>query len=207
MAKLHWCRSMFRLLTKLGVLYLAFGCFAYCQIPYLDTEVHVHGLPSLMARTHDPSDVLLTSLDTVFHDREVCCGKDSALEDSALVADPKSLKEIASKLEGRHLLSDGRPIMVTTEFLAPDQVNAGHLITMISNQHAALMIWNSHLYVVHGLVYFWSGDTDSGPYTEIDKLLLQDTRYSDSRREVVFTRGVDDTDKVQGFLFLQFKPQ
>jgi len=198
---------MFRLLTKLTLPYLALGCLAYGQIPYLDTEVQVHGLPSLVARTHDPSDALLTSLDTVFHDREVCCGKDSALEDSALAADPKSLKEIASKIEGRHLLGDGRPIMVTTEFLAPDQVNSGHLITMISNQHAALMIWNSHLYVVHGLVYFWTGDSDSSPYTEIHKLLLLDARYSDSRREVVFTRGVDDADKVQGLLFLQFKPQ
>jgi len=43
--------------------------------------------------------------------------------------------------------------------------------------------------------------------TVIRKFLLLDTRYSDSRREVVFTRGVDDAGKVQGLLFLQSKPQ
>lgn len=207
MAEVRLHRSTFQMLTKLTVCCLAVGCFAYAQIPYLDQEVQVHGLPSLMARTHDPADVLLTSLDTVIHDREVCCGKDSALEDSALAADPKSLKEIASRLEGRHLLSDGRPIVVTTEFLAPDQVNSGHLITMILNQHAPLMKWNSHIYVVHGVVYIWTADQRGSMLTEIYKLLLLDTRYSDSRREVVFTRGVDDADKIQGMLFLRFKPQ
>jgi len=39
--------------------------------------------PSLRARSHDQTDVLLTSLDTVIHDREICRAKDSVLEDSA----------------------------------------------------------------------------------------------------------------------------
>jgi hypothetical protein len=43
-------------------------------------------------------------------------------------SDPKSLKDSAGKLQGRHLLSDGRPLMVTVEYLTPDQINAGHLI-------------------------------------------------------------------------------
>jgi hypothetical protein len=186
---------------------LALCCFACGQILYLDQEVRVPGLPSLMARTHDPSDILLTSLDTILHDRDICCGKDSALVDSAEAADPNSLKDIAGKLGGRHLLGDGRPIMVTAEFLAPDAVSAAHLIQMLTDKHAALMEWNSHLYVVQGLVYFWTGDSESGPHTVIRKFLLLDTRYTDWRREVVFTRGVDDTDKVQGLLFLQVKPQ
>jgi hypothetical protein len=186
---------------------LALCCFASGQILYLDQEVRVPRLPSLMARTHDPSDILLTSLDTILHDRDICCGKDSALVDSGEAADPNSLKDIAGKLGGRHLLGDGRPIMVTAEFLAPDAVSAAHLIQMLTDKHAALMEWNSHLYVVQGLVYFWTGDSESGPYTVIRKFLLLDTRYTDWRREVVFTRGVDDTDKVQGLLFLQVKPQ
>ncbi len=97
---------------------------SHAQTYFPEQTVRVHGLHSVMARSHDPSDVLLTSLDTILNDREVCCGKDSALEGSALAADPKSLKDIASKLQGRHLLSDGRPIMVTTEYLTPDAVTA-----------------------------------------------------------------------------------
>jgi hypothetical protein len=166
-----------------------------------------------MARSHDPSDVLLTSLDTVFHDRDVCCGKDSALEDSVLAADPKSLKDVANRLEGRHLLSDGRPITVIAEYQTPDQVNSGRLIRVILHQHAPLMMWNSNLYVVHGVVYLWTasgGDpTSSGmiTMTVIHKFLLWDTRYSDSRREVVFDRDTDDPKNVQGLLFLEAKPQ
>ena len=34
--------------------------FAKPQVLHQDQEVKVHDLPSLMARTHDPSDVLLT---------------------------------------------------------------------------------------------------------------------------------------------------
>ena len=74
------------------------------------------------------------------------------------------------------------------------------------------MIWDSHLYVVYGVVYRWvwvGGTTEGGATarTVIRKFLLLDTRYSDSRREVVFTRDTNDADKVQGLLFLQFKPQ
>jgi hypothetical protein len=211
MRKLHSCPSTFQLLTRLAVAYLVFCCFAYGQVLNQDQEILVHDLPSLMARSHDPSDVLLTSLDTVFHDRDVCCGKDSALEDSALAADPKSLKDVGDRLKGRHLLSDGRPIKVTAEYVAPDAVSSGRLIRVILDQQAPLMMWNSNLYVVHGIVYMWtaSGDptTSMTTMTMIHKFLLWDTRYSDSRREVVFDRDTDDPNKVQGLLFLEAKPQ
>jgi hypothetical protein len=204
-------RSAFRLFTSFIISYLVLSSFAVGQVFYQDTEIEVHDLPSLMARTHHSSDVLLTSLDTVFHDRDICCGKDSALEDSAEAADAKSLKDVASKLQGRHLLTDGRPIMVTTEYLAPNQVNAPHLIMMMQKEHAPLMLWKSHIYVVYGLEYFWldSGSPDGGsaPVTMIHKLLLWDTRYSDSRREVVFNRETDDPSTIQGFLFVESKPK
>lgn len=212
MGKLHSWGFVFQVLMDLAVSCLALCSFAYGQVLNQDEEFQVHNLPSLMARSHNPSDVLLTSLDTVFHDREVCCGKDSALEDSAAAADPRSLKDVARKLDGRHLLSDGRPIMVTAEYMPPDAMNAGDLVTRIMNQHAALMEWNSHLYVLHGLVYMWvaTGNTLDGGVsqgTAIHKLLLWDTRYSDSRREVVFNRDTDDVKTIQGLLFLQVAPQ
>lgn len=196
--------------SRLFVVIASFFCLVpirivHAQALYQDQEVQVHNLPSLMARNHDPSDVLLTSLDTVFNDREVCCGPDSALEDSAQQADPKSLKDIAAKVDGRHLLSDGRPVQVHAEYLAPDAVTASKVIGMIMNQHAPLMIWNGHLYVVYGVVYVWAGDlTTGGPpnATYIHKFLLWDTRFSDSRRTVVFDRQTEDPSKVQGLLFV-----
>ena len=89
-------------------------------------EVRVPQLPALTARSHDPSDVLLAALGIVFNDPSICCGRDSALEDRALAADPSSLKEIASKVEGKQLLSDGRPIMITADFV-PSAPSDRHL--------------------------------------------------------------------------------
>ena len=126
-----------RLLVLSGI--LLFNSLAKAQILHQDQEVEVHDLPSLVARTPDPSDILLTSLDTVFHDREICCGPDSALGDAAQKADPKSLRDIATKLEGRHLLSDGRPVQIRAEYLTPDAVTAGKVVSSIMNQQVPLI--------------------------------------------------------------------
>lgn len=63
-----------------AVVCLAVGSPAHAQILGQDQEIQLHDLPSLRARSQDQSDVLLTSLDRVIHDGEICCGKDSALE-------------------------------------------------------------------------------------------------------------------------------
>jgi hypothetical protein len=60
----------------------------------LNQEIHVHDLPSLTARSTHSSDVLAEALGIVFNDKEVCCGKNSALEDSVQTADAKSLKDM-----------------------------------------------------------------------------------------------------------------
>ena len=181
------------------------------QILHQDQEIHVHKLPMLMAHTDDPTDVLLTSLDTIIHDRAICCGRDSALEDRAQAADPKSLKDVAGKLQGRHLLSDGRPINVRATFLPPSKVSAGDLVAAMLDQRAALLEWNSHVYVVHGIVFVWtanySEEGSGGTSALIRKLLLWDTRYSDARREVVFNRETEDAGNVEGLLFVDWTKQ
>jgi hypothetical protein len=184
---------------------LALCCLAYGQqVAYPEQEVRVNDLPALTARSPHSADVLATSLEILFNDKEVCCGKNSALEDSIESADPKSLKDIASKLQGRHLLSDGRAITVTTEYLTPDQVSAGHLITMIRTQRAALLMWNSRVYVFFGVTYVGTVDYSSNETAyAVHKFLLQDVRFSDSRRAVTFDRLTEDASKVQGLLFVQ----
>src|SRR5579863_5813989 len=69
------------LLPAVVLFCLASNELSHGQVLYQDQEIQVHNLPSLKARSHDPSDVLLTSLDTILHNRDFCCGKDSALED------------------------------------------------------------------------------------------------------------------------------
>jgi hypothetical protein len=183
---------------------VVFSCLASAQVAYPEQELSIHDLPSMTARSTHASDALATSLEIIFNNREVCCGKDSALEDSVQSADPKSLKDIANKLQGRHLLSDGRPITVTSEYLTPDQVNAGHLITMMRDQHPALMMWNSRLYMVCGVTYVETLDNSEPSIAyAVHKFLLQDVRFSDARRSVSFDRLTEDLSKVQGLLFLQ----
>jgi len=200
-------RSIFFRAGYVAVACLAAGCLANGQVTYPEQELRIHDLPSLTARTTHSSDVLVTSLEIVFNDKEICCGKDSALEDSVESADPKSLKDIAGKLQGRHLLSDGRPIMITEEYLTPDQVNAGHLIYMLREKRAPLMMWNSHLYVVAGVTYVERIDDSDEISYAVHKFLLKDVRFSDSRREISFDRITEDAGRVEGLLFLRAAPQ
>jgi hypothetical protein len=196
-----WCRSLFQIVDGLVVALLVLGCVVHAQDYYTDEEVRVSGLRPLVARSHAPSDVLKTSLATILDDRSVCCGKDSALEDSVEKADPASLKDVATKLQGRHLLSDGRPIMVTAVYIEPQAINSGMLIATLRDKHALLLQWKSHLYVCYGVTYRKDYDPNSGAEMDaIHKFLLLDTRYSDSRREVVFNRETDDWSKVQGMI-------
>ena len=203
--------SASRVLIQGIVFGVALCGFARGQLLNQDQVIEVHDLPLLLARSPHASAALLTSLETVLHDREICCGKDSALEDSAGAADPKSLKDVAGKLQGRKLLSDGRPIRVTATYATADAVNSGMLVSWFQNNHAALLQWNSRVYIVHGIVYQWTatGSTDAGVQTSavIHKFLLWDTRFPDSRREVVFNRETDDLSKVEGFLFVDVKPE
>ena len=83
MRKLCFPGSALLISIKRAIKCIAISCLALCacahgQHTYTPDGVRVGGLPTLMARSHDASDVLLTSLDTILHDREVCCGKDSA---------------------------------------------------------------------------------------------------------------------------------
>jgi hypothetical protein len=186
--------------------YLAASIPAYSQAYYQEHEVQVPNLPLVVSRSDDPSDILLASLQTLFHDQEICCGRDSALEDSAQAADARSLKEIAAKLDGRHLMEDGRPIHIAAEYVSPEAVTASRVVSAITDQHPLLMQWNAHLYVVYGVDYMRTEDLSAGvTATVIRKLLLWDTRYSDERRNVVFNRETEDPSRVQGILFLQLR--
>jgi hypothetical protein len=169
---------------------------------HANQTVRVRDLRPQVALSTNAAAVLSAAVETIFHDRGVCCGKGSALEDSLLSVDPLSLKDIASKLEGRHLLSDGRPITIAAEYLAPDSINPDQIISPLLKNRALLVTWKSRLYVVYGAVFdeklYYSGQRE---YV-IHKLLLLDVRFSDSRREVVFDREIDDWSKVEALLML-----
>jgi hypothetical protein len=164
-------------------------------------EVRVTNLPSLTSPSTDSSAVLATALETVLHDKTVCCGKDSALED-AVLSEPRSLRDLSAKLQGRHLLSDGRPIVVGAEYVPQHSIDYVLIIRALLDQHAPLIEWKSHLYVLYGAIFnetrYYSGVRQYA----IVKLLLLDLRFSDQRRETVFNRETDDWETVKGLLTL-----
>jgi hypothetical protein len=178
------------------------GC-AYTQEYYPNREVRIHDLPSLTSKSNDASDVLAASVEIILGDPAICCAKNSALEESIQSADPKSLKDIAAKLQGSHRLSDGRPIMVTADYVPASSLVAGPLLTTLSEKHPLLMEWNSHLYVVCGVLYNTTYTAEGARMDSILKIFLLDLRFSGQRREVTFDRSTDDWGKVQGLLTLK----
>jgi hypothetical protein len=165
-------------------------------------EVRVTGLPSLTALSRKSSAVLATALEIILHDKAVCCGKYSALEDAAL-SEPRSLEELRAKLQGQRRLSDGSSIMVNAEYVPESSVTADLIIRTLAKQQALLIEWRSHFYVLYGAIFNENRDVYSGiRQFFIVKLLLLDPRFSDQRREVVFNRETDDPAKVQGILTL-----
>ena len=99
---------------------LAVCCFANAQVAYQEREVRVHDLPLLTARSMHASDALATSLEIVFHDKQICCGKNSALEDSVQSSDPKSLKDIdVYKRQPEHIVGLGAHRCADSNFARP----------------------------------------------------------------------------------------
>jgi hypothetical protein len=196
-------------LLQASALLLFVSCFAHGQSDLPDSilwfhanqELRVANLPAITAASTDPSAVLVAALETVLRDKAVCCGKDSALED-AVRSGPLSLKELGAKLQGQHLLSDGRPIVVKAEYLPPDAVNPGLIIGVLLEQHAPLIEWRSHLYVLYGAIFNETRYYSGARQYAIHKLLLLDPRFPDPRRETVLDRESGDWGQVQGLLLL-----
>jgi hypothetical protein len=187
---------------------LAVCCVAYGQIYYPNQEIRITDLSALTSVSGNLSDVLAASIEIVLRDEDVCCGKNSAFEDSLQSADPASLDDVAKKLQGRHLLSDGRPIMVTAQFLPAAAVNLGLLMNALAEKRPAIMEWDSHLYVVYGVTFNRTITRNNGPTMDtIQQFLLLDPRFSDKRREASFNRLTDDWGKVQGLLMLRVAPR
>jgi len=168
-------------------------------------EVRVANLPALTAPSRKRFAVLATELETVLHRKAICCGKDSALEDAveyASLANPISLKEFSTKLQGKHQLSDGQAIVVTADYIPQSSIRADSIVRSLLEQHALLLEWKSHVYVLYGALYDETRFTSGERAYSIDKLFLLDPRFSDARREVVFNRGTDDLREVQGMLLV-----
>jgi|SRR5208282_3363210 len=169
-------------------------------------DVRVAKLPVLTAQSTDPSAVLAAALETILRDKAVCCGKDSALEDTVLAASP-SLQELSAKLQGKHVLSDGRSVTVSAEYVPQSSITPDLMISALIDQHALLIKWKSHFYVLYGAIFDETVYSSGQRQLAVHKLLLLDPRFSDRRRQIEFNRDSDDWGKVEGLLTLSVARQ
>jgi len=165
-------------------------------------EVQVASLPSAVAASTSESAVLAASLATALMEPEVCCGRNSALEDRIPSAKGLSLKELGERLRGKHYLEDGLSILVADQYWPGASVKAEDILGSLMAQHPLLMDWNGHLYVLYGAVFDEYVSYSGSNYHVIHTLLLVDARFSDRRRYVTFHRETDDWAKVSGLLAL-----
>jgi hypothetical protein len=198
-----WQDSRFSRVFLISVCCLAHGQDVGDSVLWFhpNQEVRITDLPSLTAPSTESSAVLATALETVLHDKAVCCGRNSALED-AVLSEPGSLKELSAGLKGRHALSDGQSILVNSDYVPQSSINPGLIVGTLLDQHASLIEWKSHVYVLYGAIFNETRYNSGIRQYAILKLFLLDPRFSDERREVVFNRETDDWEKVRGLLTL-----
>ena len=200
MARLH--------LLYVSAVLIAIACLAHGQqgpqdyIVWFQTnqQVRVANLPTLTADSTYSSEVLAAALEIVLHDKALCCRKQSALED-AMLLEPRSLQELRAKLQGKHYLSDGLPVVVDADYVPLSSIQPGLIIASLENQHAFLIKWNSQVYVLYGVDFNETHYASGQRQYAILKLWLLDPRFSDDRREVGLERG--DWGKIQGILMLK----
>jgi hypothetical protein len=188
---------------------LAASTFAQDSPGYVfhpNQEVRVANLPARTAQPANRTGVLATALGMILQDKSVCCGKNSALEDTVLVA-PPSLKELSAQLQGKHVLSDGRSVIVNAEYVPQGSITPDLMISSLMDQHALLMNWSSHFYVLYGAIYDETVFDSGQRQFAIRKLMLLDPRFSDQRSKIEFNRETDDWQKVEGLLTLAIAPQ
>ena len=207
--RLFW-RSRPRLAAKTFLAYsvlaglaalLAFAQDEYTYVFHPNQEVRVANLPALTAASTDPSAVLAAALETIIRDQAVCCGKNSALEDTVQVPSP-SLQELSAKLQGKHVMIDGRSVMVNADYVPQSSITPDLMISALIDQHPLLIKWKSHFYVLYGAIYDETVYSSGQRQFAVHKLLLLDPRFSDRRRQTEFNRDSDDWGKVEGLLTL-----
>ncbi len=190
--------------------FCALTCVSFAQTWSTPLESRVSGLEFHTAKSSDA--VLSAALETMFRNPEVCCGKYSALVDVVDRMNPNSLQDISTKLQGRHVLGDGRPIQVIAKYYPALPTDGKmpadfHILPALQINEPLLMLWNSKLYVIYGALYteYSYNDLASGSSNKdtIEKLYLFDPSTG---QQTTFERTRDDWREVQGLLMVSSTP-
>jgi len=91
-------------------------------------EARVESLPPALAASKSESAVLAASVAIAIMEPDVCCGRNSVLEDQVASATGLSLRQVGEKLRGKHYSGDGLPIVVADQYWSGASVTAEEII-------------------------------------------------------------------------------
>jgi hypothetical protein len=156
-------------------------------------EMRVTSMPSAVASSNGASAVPAASLEAASMQPDVCCSRNSALEDQIPSARNLSLGDLGQKLQGKHNLDNGNKLI-----LVRSSVNVGDILVTLMAQYPLLMNWNGPLYVVYGADFDEYLHNSATTQHILKSLLLVDVLFSDQRRYISIGRPTDDWQKVGG---------
>ena len=192
--------------------------FATCSVCLSQTDVIrsvVAYLPGQTARIHvghlspapntTANGALISMLSVVIQDRDVCCGKDSALGRDLERVNTTSAEEVKDVVKGRHVMNDGRWVTIETTYLPETSVNSWQLIDLIMKGQLAIIEWNHHLYLLKEVSFDETRYSDGTSDYSIQRAVLLDPQSTAKNKEVRFDRQKDDWGQIKGLLTLVAK--
>ncbi len=109
-----------------------------------------------------------------------------------------SLRALASKISGATCVTSSQTQRITATFTPNGAIQPDSIIAPLLQGRPLLIRWKDALYVLYGVIYDEHVYSDGSRVHAIRELLLVDTRYSDKRHFVAFTREQDNFADVEG---------
>ncbi len=190
-------------------LLLAFATIAAQDTSYPSLVVHpnqevtVKNLHLKLARWPGETAALAGALETILDFPQLCCGRNSSIPALPASARSNSLQEIAAKLNGKHVLSDGRPVFVAAHYFSASAITSHQIVAFLMENQALLVQWDSHFFVLSGAVFDDKVYSDGNRDIILRKLRLFDPDATAAAHEITFDREKDQWSEVQGFLLIK----
>jgi hypothetical protein len=170
---------------------------------YLPNQtVRIHHVELRSASNTGPGGSLSALLQAIFHDPEVCCDKDSALQHDVELLASNSLQAVNDKLKGRHVMRDGRWVTIDTQYAGEASIVSAALISNVLQGQLVLLEWDSHVYLLKSVTFDETRYTDGTSDYVIRGMMVLDPQSKTKNMEVNYNRQKDDWGNIKSLLIV-----